>query len=153
MQENKAPTIVWNALKNTWKQVPQQKEVNPLDTLKEKQSLAKTMLQDGQEILEGRFMIVKKLGSGAFGEIYKGKYIQSNSTNFTTDISSFLCSDNSSTCSNFVEFRQTLLNLSKFDITLWAGFLDGLLWGDLLSIDFLLESCYLFEAQLFELVG
>jgi len=32
------------------------------------------MLQDGQEILEGRFQIIKKLGSGAFGEIYKGKY-------------------------------------------------------------------------------
>ena len=31
------------------------------------------MLQDGQEILEGRFQIIKKLGSGAFGEIYKGK--------------------------------------------------------------------------------
>ena len=32
------------------------------------------MLQDGQEILEGRFQIIKKLGSGAFGEIYKGKH-------------------------------------------------------------------------------
>lgn len=32
------------------------------------------MLSDGQEILEGRFIIQKKLGSGAFGEIYKGKY-------------------------------------------------------------------------------
>ena len=32
------------------------------------------MLSDGQEILEGRFIIQKKLGSGAFGEIYKGKH-------------------------------------------------------------------------------
>ena len=31
------------------------------------------VLADGQEILEGRFTIQKKLGSGAFGEIYKGK--------------------------------------------------------------------------------
>ena len=31
------------------------------------------MLQEGQEILEGRFKIIKKLGSGAFGEIFKGK--------------------------------------------------------------------------------
>ena len=34
------------------------------------------MLQDGQEILESRFKIIKKLGSGAFGEIYKGKQEQ-----------------------------------------------------------------------------
>jgi hypothetical protein len=33
------------------------------------------MLVENQEILEGRFKIIKKLGSGAFGEIYKGKLI------------------------------------------------------------------------------
>lgn len=31
------------------------------------------MLSEGQEILEGRFQVIKRLGSGAFGEIYKGK--------------------------------------------------------------------------------
>ena len=29
------------------------------------------MLSEGQEILEGRFKIQKRLGSGAFGEIFK----------------------------------------------------------------------------------
>lgn len=34
-------------------------------------------LVENQEILEGRFKIIKKLGSGAFGEIFKGKFIAS----------------------------------------------------------------------------
>ena len=32
------------------------------------------LLSEGQLILEGRYKIVKKLGSGAFGEIFKGKW-------------------------------------------------------------------------------
>lgn len=33
----------------------------------------KTMLKDVDEILEGRYKVHKKLGYGAFGEIWKGK--------------------------------------------------------------------------------
>ena len=35
-----------------------------------------TILEPGMDILEGRFKVLKRLGSGAFGEIYKGKYNQ-----------------------------------------------------------------------------
>ena len=31
------------------------------------------MFEEGDQILEDRYTIVKKCGSGAFGEIYKGK--------------------------------------------------------------------------------
>ena len=31
------------------------------------------LIDDGTEILEGKFKVVRRLGSGAFGEIYKGK--------------------------------------------------------------------------------
>ena len=31
------------------------------------------MFNEGQEILEKRYKVIKRLGGGAFGEIYKGK--------------------------------------------------------------------------------
>jgi serine/threonine protein kinase len=37
------------------------------------------MFEEGQEILEKRYRVIKKLGGGAFGEIYKGK----SSSNFS----------------------------------------------------------------------
>jgi hypothetical protein len=48
------------------------------------------MLQEGQEILEGRFKIIKKLGSGAFGEIFKGNFhlLDSSVTSFDSTLES-----------------------------------------------------------------
>jgi len=49
------------------------------------------LIDDGAEILEGRYRVIKRLGSGAFGEIYKGKPTQSLFTNkFESLIPSFL---------------------------------------------------------------
>ena len=33
------------------------------------------MFEEGQEILDKRYRVIKKLGGGAFGEIYKGKWL------------------------------------------------------------------------------
>jgi hypothetical protein len=32
------------------------------------------MFVEGQEILEKRYKVIKRLGGGAFGEIYRGNY-------------------------------------------------------------------------------
>ena len=33
------------------------------------------MFAEGQEILEKRYKVIKRLGGGAFGEIYRGNFI------------------------------------------------------------------------------
>ena len=33
------------------------------------------MFEEGQEILDKRYRVIKKLGGGAFGEIFKGKFL------------------------------------------------------------------------------
>lgn len=43
-----------------------------------------TILEPGMDILEGRFKVLKKLGSGAFGEIYKGKCKTPKKRNLTS---------------------------------------------------------------------
>ena len=35
------------------------------------------MFEEGQEILDKRYRVIKKLGGGAFGEIFKGKSLYS----------------------------------------------------------------------------
>lgn len=36
------------------------------------------LLDDGADILEGKYKVIRRLGSGAFGEIYKGKLLRSS---------------------------------------------------------------------------
>ena len=40
------------------------------------------MFEEGQEILERRYRVLKKLGGGAFGEIYKGKSLNAPNSLF-----------------------------------------------------------------------
>ena len=51
------------------------------------------MFQEGQEILEKRYKVMKKVGAGAFGEIYRGKnhvysrsFIEYKSAYFINDL-------------------------------------------------------------------
>ena len=43
--------------------------------------LDEAMLEEKSEILEGRYRVVRRLGSGAFGEIYEGIYTSHSLTN------------------------------------------------------------------------
>lgn len=46
------------------------------------------MFEEGQEILDKRYRVIKKLGSGAFGEIFKGKLnlLTCKESSFTTNM-------------------------------------------------------------------
>lgn len=48
------------------------------------------MFVDGQLILEERYKVLKKLGGGAFGEIYKSKYFNTFNYNDLQSNTSFL---------------------------------------------------------------
>lgn len=48
------------------------------------------MFEEGQEILDKRYRVIKKLGSGAFGEIFKGKLaLEAHSACFRSNINTF----------------------------------------------------------------
>lgn len=43
------------------------------------------MFTEGQEILEKRYKVIKRLGGGAFGEIYRGKNHYHSKKNMLND--------------------------------------------------------------------